>query len=172
MGRGNAMKKTIEDVIAEAAIRDVQMRYCRACDRMDFELLRACFHSDATTDYGFFGGSVDEFIASAEAALPGFEVTTHNTGNQNVVLNGTTALAEHYTVATHRLAADEHGPLRDFITAVRYIDRMECREGDWRIARRALVLDWTRTDPVGLVPPDPEVPRAQRDRSDLSYTLP
>lgn len=172
MGRGNAMKKTIEDVIAEAAIRDVQMRYCRACDRMDFELLRACFHSDATTDYGFFGGSVDEFIASAEAALPGFEVTTHNTGNQNIVLNGTTALAEHYTVATHRLAADEHGPLRDFITAVRYIDRMECREGDWRIARRALVLDWTRTDPVGLVPPDPEVPRAQRDRSDLSYTLP
>lgn len=172
MGRGNAMKKTIEDVIAEAAIRDVQMRYCRACDRMDFELLRACFHRDATTDYGFFGGSVDEFIASAEAALPGFEVTTHNTGNQNIVLNGTTALAEHYTVATHRLAADEHGPLRDFITAVRYIDRMECREGDWRIARRALVLDWTRTDPVGLVPPDPEVPRAQRDRSDLSYTLP
>ena len=172
MGRGNAMKKTIEDVIAEAAIRDVQMRYCRACDRMDFELLRACFHGDATTDYGFFGGTVDEFIASAEAALPGFEVTTHNTGNQNVVLNGTTALAEHYTVATHRLAADEHGPLRDFITAVRYIDRMECREGDWRIARRALVLDWTRTDPVGLVPPDPEVPRAQRDRSDLSYTLP
>lgn len=166
------MKKTIEDVVAEAAIRDIQMRYCRACDRMDFELLRACFHSDATTDYGFFGGTVDEFIASAEAALPGFVVTTHNTGNQNIVLNGDTALAEHYTVATHRLAADEHGPLRDFITAVRYIDRMECREGDWRIARRALVLDWTRTDPVGLVPPDPEVPRAQRDRSDLSYTLP
>ena len=166
------MKKTIDDVLAEAAIRDLQMRYCRACDRMDFELLRACFHPDATTDYGFFGGTVDDFIMSAEQALPGFIVTTHNTGNQNIVLNGNTALAEHYTVATHRLAADEHGPLRDFITSVRYIDRMECRAGDWRIAKRTLILDWTRTDPVGDVPPDPDVPRAKRDRSDLSYTLP
>ena len=166
------MKKNIEEVIAEATIRDIQMRYCRACDRMDFELLRACFHPDATTDYGFFGGTVDDFIESAKAALPGFIVTTHNTGNQNIVLNGKTALAEHYTVASHRMAADEHGPLRDFITSVRYIDRMECREGDWRIARRVLVLDWTRTDPVGDGPPDPQVPRAQRDRSDLSYTLP
>ena len=166
------MRKTIEQVIAEAAIKDVQMRYCRACDRMDFELLRDCFHPDATTDYGFFGGNVDDFIASAQEQLPGFLVTTHNTGNQNVVVNGDTALAEHYTVATHRLAADEHGPSRDFITSVRYIDRMECREGDWRIAKRKLILDWTRTDPVGDLPPDPDVPRARRDRSDLSYTLP
>lgn len=166
------MHKTIDDVIAEAAIRDVQMRYCRACDRMDFELLRDCFHPDATTDYGIFGGSVDEFIASAQAVLPGFLVTTHNTGNQNIVLNGDTALAEHYTVATHRLAADEHEPLRDFITSVRYVDRMECRKGDWRIAKRVLILDWTRTDPLGDVAPDPDVPRAKRDRSDLSYALP
>ena len=82
------------------------------------------------------------------------------------------ARAGHSTVATPRGAADEHGPLRDFMTSVRYIDRMECREGDWRVARRVLVLDWTRTDPVGDVPPDPDVPRAKRDRSDLSYTLP
>ena len=46
------MKKTIEDVVAEAAIRDVQMRYCRACDRVDMDLLRACFHPDATTEDG------------------------------------------------------------------------------------------------------------------------
>ena len=34
------------------------------------------------------------------------------------------------------------------------------------------IVDWTRTDPVADAPPDPEVPRAKRDRSDLSYTLP
>ena len=163
------MNKTIEEVVAEVAIKAVQMRYCRACDRMDFELLRSCFHADATTDFGFFGGSVDQFIESGKQALPGFLVTTHNTGNQNVEVTGDTAWAEHYTVATHRLPASEHGPLRDFVTAVRYIDRMECRDGDWRIARRVLVLDWTRTDPVADAPPDPDVPRAKRDKSDLSY---
>ncbi len=166
------MRKTIEDVVAEAAIKDVQIRYCRSCDRADFELMRSCFHPDAVTRYGYFGGSVDDFIASAREQLPMFLVTTHNTGNQTVEVNGSQAWAEHYTVATHRLAADAQGPLRDFVTAVRYIDRMECRDGDWRIAARTLVLDWTRTDPVGDVPPDPEVPRGARDRSDPSYTMP
>lgn len=165
------MRKSIDEVIAEAAIRDVQTRYCRACDRMDFELLRSCFHPDATTNYGFFGGTVDDFIASAREQLPHFLVTTHNTGNQNVEVTGDAAWAEHYTVATHRLAADDHGPLRDFVTAVRYIDRMACRDGDWRIAHRALILDWTRTDPVGAVPPDPDVARGARDGSDLSYRI-
>jgi 3-phenylpropionate/cinnamic acid dioxygenase small subunit len=166
------MRKTIEEVCAEAAIKDVQIRYCRACDRADYDLLRECFHPDATTKYGFFGGSVDEFIASAREQLPLFLATTHNTGNQTVDVKGDTAWAEHYTVATHRLAADAHGPLRDFVTAVRYIDRMECRDGDWRIAARSLVLDWTRTDPLGDVPPDPDVARGQRGTGDPSYAMP
>ena len=164
------MKKTIEDVIAEAAIRDVQMRYCRACDRMDWDLLRSCFHADATTHYGFFGGSVDDFIASAQQALPHFVATTHNTGNQNVEVAGESAWAEHYTVATHRIAADEARPERDFITAVRYVDRLERRDGDWRIARRELILDWHRSDPVVSIEPRPDVQPGKRDRSDASYS--
>lgn len=165
------MKKTIEEVVAEATIKDIQIRYCRACDRMDFELLRSCFHPDATTEYGFFGGSVDDFVAGAEQSLPHFVSTTHNTGNQIVEVDGDRAWAEHYTVATHRMAADDLGPVRDFITAVRYIDRLECRKGDWRIARRVLVLDWMRSDPVVTIEPRPEVQPGQRDRGDASYTL-
>lgn len=163
------MKKTIEEVLAEAAIRDVQIRYCRACDRMDFDLLRSCFHPDATTQYGFFGGTVDEFIAGARQQLPGFVATTHNTGNQLVEVSGVSAWAEHYTVATHRLAADELGPERDFVTSVRYIDRLECRDGDWRIVHRELVLDWVRSDPVVVIEPRPDVTPGRRDRSDPSY---
>jgi hypothetical protein len=165
------MQKTIEQVVAEATIKDIQVRYCRACDRMDFELLRSCFHPDAVTEYGFFGGTVDSFIASAKQALPHFVGTTHNTGNQCVDVDGDTAWAEHYTVATHRIAADDLGPERDFVTAVRYVDRMECRGGDWRIARRVLVLDWIRSDPVVSYEPRPEVQAGRRDRSDASYTV-
>jgi hypothetical protein len=165
------MRKTIEEVLAEAAIKDIQVRYCRGCDRMDFELLRSCFHPDAVTEYGFFGGTVDQFIDSAKQALPGFVATTHNTGNQVVEVEGDTAWAEHYTVATHRIAADDLGPERDFVTAVRYIDRLECRDGDWRIARRVLVLDWIRSDPVVTIEPRPEVQPGRRDRSDASYTV-
>jgi hypothetical protein len=163
------VRKTVEDLLAEAAIKDLQIRYCRACDRMDFELLRSCFHPDATTQYGFFGGSVDHFIESAKAQLPHFLGTTHNTGNQLVEVSGNTAWAEHYTVATHRLAADQAGPERDFVTAVRYVDHLECREGDWRISRRVLILDWMRSDPVVSIDPQPEVEPGRRDRTDPSY---
>lgn len=163
------MRKTIEEVVAEATIKDLQIRYCRACDRMDFDLMQSCFHPDATTDYGFFGGSVDEFIEGARAGLPSYVSTTHNTGNQIVEVDGEVAYAEHYTVATHRVAADEIGPERDFITAVRYVDRVECRSGDWRIARRVLILDWMRSDPVTVIEPRPEVQPGRRDRSDASY---
>jgi len=165
------LRKTIEDVVAEATIKDIQIRYCRACDRMDFELLRSCFHPDAVTEYGFFGGSIDDFIESAKQQLPHFLGTTHNTGNQIVEVSGDSAWAEHYTVATHRMAADDLGPERDFVTAVRYVDRLECRDGDWRIARRVLVLDWIRSDPVVAYEPRPDVQSGRRDRSDLSYTV-
>jgi hypothetical protein len=164
------MRKTIEDVLAEAAIRDIQMRYCRAADRMDFAALRECFHPDATTEY-FETTDVDGFIAMGRQVLPGFVKTTHNTGNQNVEVSGNTAWAEHYTVATHRLAADDTGPERDFITSVRYVDRLECRDGDWRILKRVLVLDWTRVDPVGDIGPEPAVLAGKRDRSDASYGM-
>ena len=163
------MKKTLDEVLAEAAIRDIQMRYCRACDRMDFELLRSCFHPDATTEY-FGTADVDGFIEMGRQALPSFLKTTHNTGNQNVEVNGDRAWAEHYTVATHRLAADDKGPERDFITSVRYVDRLECRDGDWRILKRVLILDWTRIDPVGEIE-EPAVQPGRRDRSDPSYGL-
>lgn len=163
------MRKTIDEVLAEAAIKDIQIRYCRACDRMDFDLMRSCFHSDATTRYGFFGGSVDEFVASAQQQLPYFVATTHNTGNQLVEVTGDSAWAEHYTVATHRIAADEIGPERDFVTAVRYIDRLECRQGDWRIVHRELILDWMRSDPVTVIEPRPDVQSGRRDTTDASY---
>lgn len=161
---------TIDEMLAEAEIKKLQVRYCRACDRMDFDALRACFHPDAVTEY-FGKGDVDSFIALGRQTLPAFVKTTHNTGNQLVEVSGDTAWAEHYTVATHRLAADETGPERDFITAVRYVDRAERRDGEWRIARRVLILDWTRTDPVGEIGPEPAVLTGRRDPSDPSYSV-
>ena len=44
------MPKTIEDVIAESEIKHVHIRYCRANDRRDEELMRSCFHADAVIE--------------------------------------------------------------------------------------------------------------------------
>jgi len=165
------MNESLDELVAQSAIRDVQMRYCRAVDRMDFDLLRTCFHADALADYGFFVGSIDDFIGMAREGLKAYAGTTHFTGNQLVEVHGDSAWAEHYTVATHRCPADDNGPVRDFVTAIRYVDRLERREGDWRIAKRVLILDWWRTDPVTEFGAAPQVQVGKRDRSDASYSV-
>ena len=162
------MAATLEELLDETAIKEVQVRYCRAADRVDFEALRACFHPDATADYGHGVWNLDEYMAHARAMTAKFITTTHNTGNQLVEVAGDAAWAEHYTVATHRSPPDEGGDTQDMIAAVRYVDRMERRDGQWRIARRVMVLDWHRLEPVSGV--DTSMTRGRRDRSDPSYS--
>jgi hypothetical protein len=167
------MKKTIDELLAEAAIKDLQMIYCRAVDRMDWELFRTCFHPEAQFDYGvIYKGDLDGFVAMGKAGLATYAATQHFTGNQLVRVTGETAWAEHYAIASHRIDATAGCPEYDMVTALRYIDRVECRDGDWRIARRELILDWWRLDY------DPEAGPGQgpmrkrtgrRDRSDASY---
>jgi hypothetical protein len=163
------LRKTLDELLAEAAIRDLQIRYCRAVDRLDWDLLRTCFHPDATLDFGFFGGDLETFIAQGRDGLKAYEKTTHITGNQLVEVDGDAAWAEHYTVATHRCPADGSGPVRDFVTTVRYVDDVRRRDGDWRILRRTLILDWWRSDPVVDAGPGPDVQPGRRDREDASY---
>ncbi len=165
------MGRTTQDLLAESAIRAVQMRYCRAADRVDFELFRSCFHHDAVLQFSFFTGGVEEFIGMAEQMLQGFVITTHFTGNALVEVEGDAAWCEFYTLATHRIAADDKGPERDYVTAVRYIDHMECRDGDWRIRHRHCVLDWGRTDPVPEYCEGDKIGAATRDRGDPSYLM-
>jgi SnoaL-like domain len=167
------MQKTIEDVVAEAAIKDLQIVYCRSVDRMDWDQLRSCFHPDAELDYGaIHTGGLEGFIAMASAGLATYAATQHFTGNQLVRVNGQTAWAEHYAIASHRIDATADCPEHDFVTAIRYIDRAECRGGDWRIARRELILDWWRLDYDPEAGPGKGPMRqrtGRRDRSDPSY---
>jgi hypothetical protein len=164
--------RTIEDIVAEAEIRDIQLRYCRAVDRLDFDLLRGCFFDEATLTYGdFFDGGVEAFVEQGRRTLSAYTTTTHFTGNQMVRVAGDAAWAEHYATTSCRLPATEALPERDFICRLRYVDRLERRAGEWRILRRVMVNDAWRTDPVADLPP--RVPRltGRRDGEDASYAL-
>lgn len=164
------MAKTINDVIAESEIKDVHLRYCRANDRRDEELMRSCFHPDAVIELHKPLG-VEEFIALGRVVLGKYTVTWHNTGNQLVEVDGDAAWAEHYTISSHRIAADESAPERDLVASGRYIDRMERRDGEWRIARRVMLVDFTRLD---ANPPQEAgfgSPSGERNRNDPSYAM-
>jgi hypothetical protein len=162
------LAKTIDELLAEAEIKDVHLRFCRANDRRDEALMRSCFHPDAVVEL-HQPLSVDEIVALGKQILSAYTVTWHSTSNQLVEVDGDVAWAEHYTTSSHRIAANEEGPERDFIAYGRYIDRMERRQGEWRIARRKMVLDYTRTDPVTPGAPAVGTSGGARDLSDPSY---
>ncbi len=51
-----------------------------------------------------------------------------------------TALAETHVTAYHRLVADDGD--RDTVIGGRYLDRMDKRGAQWRIAQRTMLYDW------------------------------
>jgi hypothetical protein len=165
------MPKTVEDLLAESEIKDLHLRFCRANDRLDADLMRSLFHPDATIDL-HKTYSVEDFIAFGKVILANYTVTWHTTPNQLVEVDGDVAWAENYTISSHRFPPESEGGERDMIAFGRYIDRVERRDGEWRFARRSMLVDYTRTDPV--VPSGPMgygTPTGSRDLSDLSYKL-
>ena len=99
------MEVELRRLLDEEAIKKVHLRYCRGIDRMDWDLVRSCYHPDALDDHGEFVGDIEAFIEYGKANLPTFLSTSHCICNQLVEVNGDTAFAEHYGIAYHRLPA-------------------------------------------------------------------
>ena len=137
----------IERLLARQEIADVIYRYARGIDRLDFDLVRACYHPDAYDDHGSMKGTVEEFIAAAASFLQRWTITQHFMGNMLIEVDGQRARAETYAVAYHR-REDAAGNGKDDVMGIRYVDRFECRAGAWKIAHRVVSTEWRRVDPV------------------------
>ena len=159
----------VQQLLDEAAIKKLHIRYCRGVDRLDWDLVRACYHPDGTDDHGSYKGGIDGFIEWASAGLPRFESTTHFTGNQLVEVDGDTAWAEHYALVFHRRAATAEAPATDLIVNVRYVDRLERRDGEWRIAARIVIPDSDRVDTIEAGWLGDGYQPSRRDWKDPSY---
>jgi hypothetical protein len=163
------MDEALQHLLDQEEIKRVHLRYCRGIDRMDWDLVRSCYHPDATDDHGEYVGDVEGFIAYGKANLPKFTSTNHCVCNQLVEVRGDVAFAEHYAIAYHRIPAREGEPEKDWVANTRYVDRFERRNGEWRIAHRRTLVDSDRVQTVeaALVPRDQM--QGHRDRTDASY---
>jgi hypothetical protein len=158
------------DIVSDHAIRTVLLRYCRGIDRLDLELVRGCYWPDATDSHGGFVGTRDEFVAWVEKLLARFESTMHFMGNSLIELAGDAAVAETYAIAFHR--SREAKPSLNLIVGVRYVDRFERRGGEWRIAKRVCVTEWSRVDDeAGRFPIASGHVSGKRDRGDVLYEM-
>lgn len=129
-------------------MRDVHLRYCRGIDRVDWDLVRSCYHPGARDNHGPYNGDIEGFIEFAKAFLEVCEKTTHFTGNQLVEVEGDIAWHEAYCLAIHRLKRTDTEPAVDWTVNFRYFDRVERRDGRWAIVDRVVIVDTERRDPV------------------------
>lgn len=138
----------IQGLLDKQAITEVLMRYSRAVDRGDEALLRACYHDDAIEDHGgSFLGPARDYIEAILPALHSDRLMTHTVTNLLVELDGpASARSECYYLSFARYPAAE--PPFETLTLARAIDRMEKRDGTWRIARRTLRWEWNREQPI------------------------
>lgn len=133
-----------------AAIDDALRSYCRGIDRLHVPSLEAAFHPGAILEgYGSADATtIEEFIPRVLDSLrTKFVATQHRMSNTSIEIDGATALVETYVLAYHVVAHDTGRTLITFNG--RYVDTFEGRDGDWRIARRQLRIDWSDISPMG-----------------------
>lgn len=134
-------------LLDKMACTELVHRLARGIDRCDAEQVGAVFHPDATDDHGMFKGSAADFVPWVMPVLAGMRRTQHVIGNVLIEVQGDTARGEAYFIAHHCLPGADGGEDTFMIAAGRYLDRFERRDGEWRIAHRHAVYDWSSTAP-------------------------
>lgn len=163
------MAMTTDDLVLRAEVQDILVRFCRGIDRLDVDLVKSCFHDDAVDDHGMFKGSGHAFAEYAMKSGASMTATSHQITNATVRRDGDVVHSEAYVHVVLRMGRPD-GELRDHTILARYIDRFERRDGELRIAERAVVYDLTRIDSVGDTwGLGDDYTGGRRDTGDLSY---
>lgn len=163
----------LEQLLDRQAILDCLTRFSRGMDRFDRELFLSAFHSDATIAAGeFVGGPVDLYAWASHLHDQGQIATHHNLLNHSCDIDGQVAHTETYYLFVGRNRDDSN-----WMAGGRYIDRLEKRDGHWKIALRTNAIEWS-----GMVPTMPipfsDVPdiglngKPERCKQDPSYLRP
>ena len=163
----------MEELLDRQDILDCLTRFSRGMDRFDREVFLSAFHPDAVIAAGpFVGGPVELYDWASNLHAQGQSATMHNLLNVTCEIDGDTAHVETYYLFVGR-NRDE----TNWAAGGRYVDRLERREGAWKIATRCNAIEWS-----GMVPtmdlPFADVPgielngAAARGPEDISYRRP
>ncbi len=140
-----------------AIIQDLVYRWCRAVDRLDREGMLEVFHPAAFDSHGPYIGPVEglvDWVLERHKPIP---ISSHFIGNQLIEFaSEDVALVESYVRTIQQYPANakeqlsqltggatgDSGAAVDMFTSSRYMDRVERRDGEWKIAHRTVIQDW------------------------------
>jgi hypothetical protein len=159
----------LDTLLAKDAITQVIHRVARGTDRLDHDLIVSGYWPDGFDDHNSFRGGPVEFADWVLTVLPHFATTHHFLGQTRIEVDGDVAHTETYCNAHHVSHPDEAGNVTDMAMGLRYVDRFERRDGEWRIAKRICAFDWAYTTGGPVWPFAEDFTVGHRDRSDITY---
>lgn len=168
-----AMERQLQHLLDRQAILDCVTRNARGNDRFDEELVTSTYHSDGWHELGHSripGPDYGHHANESHGAL--CDANLHNVTMQSCEIDGDVAHAESYVIG---LFADR-GAQTSRMLAGRYIDRLERRDGEWRIALRRATMEVVMHGQALMfneqTPPGSGYLKGNRDRTDPSYDRP
>lgn len=167
------LRRDVQELKDRQAIYDCIARHARGHDRHDSELLSSTYHEDGVDEHGFAlnpGPKYAEWSNAIHAA--GSLLHTHNITTHLCEIDGDTAHAESYVIVA---LLNNDGKTARLISG-RYIDRLEKRDGAWRIALRRSTVDVLISGEAAIL----QAPafreqgyiKGMRDKRDLVYQRP
>ncbi|GAA3942431.1 nuclear transport factor 2 family protein [Actinomadura viridis] len=131
-------------LLDERDITRVVLQYAHGVDRNDIGMVEDCYHPGAYDDHGFASGTVEQFTARMRRSPSGRGVRQHLIGNVLIEVRGGAAVSEAYFLC-YMEDLDGAGAVAPIgLFAGRYVDRLDKRDGSWRIQHRVCVIDWSR----------------------------
>jgi len=167
-------ERELRRLLDEREIERVLVRYARGVDRCDEALIASVYHEDSYDEHGPFHGTGAEFAKWVVGILESaFEATSHRISNATIKLDDDDAKVESYVVATHRTRPprSRQGESRSRLVVVgaRYLDHFRRIEGEWKISRRVVVIDWSQITPIEQTFPTAGYTLGERSAADPSY---
>lgn len=167
------LEQALRELVDRQAITDCLNRYARGLDRKDLDMLRSAYHDDAVDHHGAMGDYSPDSLIEDWLIRDGERVfSQHLLVNTSIDLDGDQAHAETYFQLVIEIGADVRpGDPRLSVTGGRYVDRFERRSGQWRIARRAVVVEYKAA--LDSMPDHPgRLMWSRRSKDDPSYARP
>ena len=138
------MSDAIERLLDEAALRRTAELYAQGADRRDKALWASIMTEDCVIEApGIELKGRAQIVAALDIMATLYTATQHRVHNLVATIEGDRAHGETYSMADHLTVAG--GQTTMLTWAIRYQDRWRRETGQWRFARRVLVLDWTDT---------------------------
>lgn len=159
----------VQYLLDRMEILDCVHRYARGLDRHDDDLLATVFHPDAIDNHGNWVGTRDEFVQWANHVCHNaLHAHMHNITSHTCEIEGDTAHTESYVIFVHRFKDGK----TMHVAGGRYLDKLEKRNGEWRICLRRLVVDYRFLADGSVFGDWDGYPKGTQDRTDVSYQRP